>query len=98
MTWINAACRDPKCKGPNGCYNRGPQGQWCYFDTEIKLCQVLNILYDGQSLDSLLALVRDRLESKAVKSDYDLAIEKAQTALTKPNLEVETLNDYPKLP
>ncbi len=35
----NTLCTDPDCK--QDCAHRGPTGQYCYFEVEKKLCQLL---------------------------------------------------------
>ena len=39
MTYKNTLCTDPECT--HDCGHRGPKGQYCYFEVEKKLCQLL---------------------------------------------------------
>lgn len=58
----NSLCTDSACN-PD-CAHRGPRGQYCHFDVEKELCDILGFPWEPKlELEDLLRRVRTRLEA-----------------------------------
>lgn len=65
----NTLCTDPLCN-PD-CAHRGPRGQYCHFDVEKELCEILGTPWEPRlAADDLLRQVRTRLYESEGTSEH----------------------------
>lgn len=86
MSFLNSLCTDPGCRGWGRCTHLGPRGEHCYFYVEKALCDILGKDWKPElTLDSLLAEVRDRLQTlkpPGPLTPYGKALKEAEQSLT----------------
>lgn len=91
MTYRNTLCVDNRCNSPAGCAHRGKQGQYCDFSVEQSLCNVLKLhWHPGLELDSLLAMIQDKIAALPSPDDYAAQV-KLATARTQLPIHPATL-------
>jgi len=69
--WLNQLCTLDKCKQRKSCAHLGPEAQFCYFEVEKELCEILGQKWEmSLEIDDLLRQVQRRLHDAEGTSEH----------------------------
>lgn len=68
MSFFNNLCTDESCKARLDCQHRGPQGQYCFYEHEKALCELLDLDWrPAYTFAELIDQLRSRLSNPDVE-------------------------------